>query len=154
LKDNILYSETQRCTLFNVTFGIVMLYLLIVCFSVDNYDAISFAVLAGALVILIIPVLLFYRMKTTLTSSKLIISYGVGVVKKKFKTTDLDLSKREISNAPWYYGVGIRFAKDGILYNANPGKVLKIRLLNKERFIYVGTAKSGEFVESCKKIKQ
>jgi hypothetical protein len=67
-----------------VTFGIVMLYLLIVCFSVDNYDAISFAVLAGALVILIIPVLLFYRMKTTLTSSKLIISYGVGVVKKKF----------------------------------------------------------------------
>lgn len=53
----------------------------------------------------------------------------------------------------WFYGVGIRIAKDGTIYNARPGFAIKIPIINSEKHIYIGTKRQNEFIEACKTIE-
>lgn len=89
-------------------------------------------------------------METKLTYDDLKISYGIGLIKKTFKNDSLNYSNIEKDEIPWYFGVGIRITKDGIIYNAKPGTVIKISKTGSKKHIYIGTKKQEEFFKICK----
>lgn len=86
----------------------------------------------------VIIYLLFYGMKTTIDEQWIRISYGVGVITKKVKLSDVkDVSV--VSN-PWYYGWGIRFIPNGMLYNINGSSGVELTFNEKSRILRIGSA--------------
>jgi len=138
-QEKIKFRETQSFTLINLTFSVLFIGFIMLYFLTNGYNKIPFAIFLIVIAILIVPILLFYRMKTIVTDRKIIISFGIGIIRITFEKKNLDVSNISTYKIPWYYGVGIRIAKDGVIYNASPGKSVKIAKLNSNKYLYIGT---------------
>lgn len=139
-----IYSERQYLTLFNLTIIITLGIVIVACRLSPNKTEGLTAILM-VLVILVLAILFFYKMEIKMTSSELSVSFGIGLIKKSWKTNDFDFSLYKNIKAPWYYGIGVRVLNDGVLYNAKPGD--SIGFFNKEtkRYIYIGTKNKDNF---------
>lgn len=87
--------------------------------------------------ILIVILLLFYGMTTKVDDEKIVISFGVGLIRKtiginKIKTVSI------VKN-PWYYGWGIRLIPAGVLYNITGSDGIELKFNNGKRVIRIGT---------------
>src|SRR5690554_4272655 len=151
--ENILYKESQNFTLVNVSSITLTVIFIILYFLTGGIKKIPISIFIFVVVFLLTPIILFFKMDTKLTNEKLKITFGVGLIKKTFKTNSLNFSTVQQSKIPWYYGVGIRIAKDGIVYNSKPGSVIKIQKRDSKKHIYIGTRKQEEFIETCKTIE-
>lgn len=87
--------------------------------------------------IFILTCLLFYGMTTRITRDKIIISFGIGLISKKILLNRIH-SVHAITN-PWYYGWGIRFIPNGMLYNINGKDGVELKFKDSERIIRIGT---------------
>ena len=81
--------------------------------------------------------LLFFQLKTTITYDKLILAYGIGLIKININLEDVATTR--IVRNRWYYGIGIRIIPGGILYNAHGLDAVELSLKNKRRKIRIGT---------------
>ncbi|ESU27366.1 hypothetical protein FLJC2902T_20710 [Flavobacterium limnosediminis JC2902] len=143
-QQNDIFFERQYLTLFILTMIISLAILLLISTLSPNKEEGMLAI-AIVSVPLLIAVLLFYKMDTRMSDTELSVSFGIGLIKKSWKTNVLDFSVSKNMNAPWYYGIGIRILNDGLLYNAHHGDA--IAFFNKEtnRFIYIGTKEKANF---------
>lgn len=146
----IIYEETQKLTLINITFLVLYIALIILYISTKSYEKTPILLFVFILVFSLIPVILFFKMDTKLTNEELIISYGIGIVKKTYKNNTLNYSNIQQEKIPWFLGVGIRIANDGIIYNAQPGTAIKIQKTNSKKHIYIGTKNEIKFTEAFK----
>lgn len=96
--------------------------------------ATSFA-LANAVLLLVY--LLFYGMTTTVDQTKVKIAYGIGLITKRIKVSDIT-SVCVVSN-PWYYGWGIRLIPNGMLYNITGSSGVELTLKDSTRVIRIGS---------------
>ena len=79
----------------------------------------------------------FYGMTVTVTDKHLIIKFGIGIYSKKI---DLGtIRSAAVQKFPVYYGYGIRFLPNGILYNVSGKHAVEIRFKNKSSVIQIGT---------------
>lgn len=88
--------------------------------------------------VLIVVYMLFYGMSTTVDKTQVTISYGIGLIRKKITISEID-SVTVVSN-PWYYGWGIRFIPNGMLYNINGSLGVELALKDTTRVIRIGSA--------------
>lgn len=83
-------------------------------------------------VLFVIILLLFYGMKTEIMSTNITISFGIGLIRKKIKLSDI--RSVEAVTTPWYYGWGIRFIPNGIMYNTYGLKSVELKFNNSTEF--------------------
>ena len=79
---------------------------------------------------------LFHSLTVRISPSDIAISFGVGLIRKRFPIGDIR-SVRTVRNR-WYNGFGIRMIRGGWLYNVSGFDAIEIQLKN-ERKYRIGT---------------
>ena len=82
-------------------------------------------------------IMLFYGMHTRIDSSQLVVSFGVGLIRKQVDLTRV--KSIEIVKNPWYYGWGIRLIPYGRLYNISGVNAVEIKFADTNRIVRIGT---------------
>lgn len=134
---DFIYKESQ--------FGLAMTVALCIgslaCIGLHLLEPRSFSVSSLLLLcgVFFLIEVLFFRMQTTINSNSIKISFGIGLLKFTFNTSNIE-SIKEIKT-PWYYGWGIRFTPIGRLYNIQGFKAVSIDLKEdgRKRTIIIGT---------------
>jgi membrane protease YdiL (CAAX protease family) len=81
--------------------------------------------------------LTFYGMTVIVTEKYIKIKFGIGLIVKKI---DLSTIKSAAAQTyPIYYGYGIRFIPNGVLYNVSGSQAVELKFKNKTRVIQIGT---------------
>lgn len=99
------------------------------------------SVLIFAVVLCSIVLLLFYRMEVTIQKEQLRVVFGIGLIKRIFYLNDIDKKSLEIKRIPFFFGAGIRYTPDGLLYNVGSGKALKFKIKNTKKGFLIGSKK-------------
>ncbi len=100
------------------------------------------------LVILIIYAL-FYRLTTTVSVDRIIVSFGVGLISKRIKINRIKTIS--VVQNPWYYGWGIRFIPNGMLYNMSGSDGVELTFIDTGRVIRIGSANAARLKEEISK---
>lgn len=95
---------------------------------------------------------LFYKLTVELDGSTLKLTFGIGLIKFKFNTAELE--HIEIIKTPWYYGLGIRVTPKGTLYNIQGSKavMIKFRSKGKSKSILVGSPEPAQLKKALVQI--
>ena len=88
-----------------------------------------------------IGLILFYGMSTRVTSDEIIVSFGIGLFRKKIRLERV--ISVQIVKSPWYYGWGIRFIPNGMLYNVSGFLGVELKFNDTKRIIRIGTKDPG-----------
>ncbi|QMU28068.1 hypothetical protein [Adhaeribacter radiodurans] len=87
--------------------------------------------------ILVLVCLLFFGLTTTITSDLIVVSFGIGLIKKKIKLKRI--MAVDIVQSPWYYGWGIRLIPNGTLYNMSGTDGVELKFNDSDQIIRIGT---------------
>lgn len=91
----------------------------------------------GANLTLVAVYLLFYGLTTTITSDAIVVSFGIGLIRKRIKLERI--KHAETVHNPWYYGWGIRFIPNGMLYNISGSEGVELKFKDSTRVIRIGS---------------
>jgi hypothetical protein len=97
-------------------------------------DTIGIAVFEG---ITLLPVALFYRMRTVVENGRLTLLFGIGLIRKSVDLNDLR-EARLVTN-PWYYGWGIRYIPNGRLYTLSGSEAVELSFRSTGRVVRIGS---------------
>lgn len=104
-------------------------------FSEDTGMGLNTFVVSSA--IFLVVGLLFFGMSTLVHDSKILISFGIGLIRK---TIDLNNVKAvETVRNKWYYGWGIRLISNGWLYNISGLDAVEIKRKDSVSIIRIGS---------------
>ena len=141
MKENILFTEQKFLSILVIPFiiSIVSTFPVLFVALVKNNPQVALLMLLVAFFLFAL-LLLFYKLHIKVDEQELEISFGIGVVKKKFLLSDIDTSTFYDKKIPWYYGVGWRYDfKGNVLFSAGSGTALTFRLKNSENKIMIVT---------------
>jgi hypothetical protein len=102
----------------------------------------------SALITLIITLsvilLFFYQLRINISNSKIQLVYGIGLIRFNFKVDKL--ISAEVTKTPWYLGLGIRFSTNGMIYNINTLKAVRVQIIQngKQKSFFIGTPNPEE----------
>jgi len=114
----------------------------------DQGDKMHLAFVYINLALILALFLLFYDMKIVLTKNDLIVKFGIGVFKKKFKLEDIDNSSLEIYKPSMWYGIGWRYnLKGDMLFNTKFGTAVRFKLKNSNKSYSIVTSNHNELKE-------
>ena len=99
--------------------------------------------------VFIITTLLFYKLSIKLDDKYLIISFGIGLFKKKIKISDIKDVKK--IKTKWYTGWGIRIVKNGILYNIQGLYAVELTFKDKKSIVQIGTSSNSNLDREIKR---
>ena len=92
--------------------------------------------------LLIITYLLFYGLTTKVVDGLVTVSFGIGLIRKRIL---LHRIKKVITVVnPWYYGWGVRFIPNGMLYNISGSDGVELQFNDTDRIIRIGTKDAGQ----------
>lgn len=86
---------------------------------------------------IVIICLLFYGLTTKVSSDAILISFGVGLIRKRIKLNRI--TGITTVTSPWYYGWGIRLIPNGLLYNISGTAGVELRFNDTNRIIRIGS---------------
>jgi hypothetical protein len=110
----------------------------------EKEDAIVLGVITVMLAVINgIVFVLFHSLTVRISPSDIAISFGVGLIRKRFPIGDIR-SVRTVRNR-WYNGFGIRKIRGGWLYNVSGFDAIEIHLKN-ERKYRIGTNQPKELL--------
>lgn len=89
--------------------------------------------------------LLFYGMTTKVMDEKVVISFGVGLIRRTIGLNRI-ASVVNVKN-PWYYGWGIHFIPNGMLYNMSGSYGVELTMNDSGRVIRIGTKNPAQLRE-------
>jgi hypothetical protein len=126
-----------------IIIAIFVAILFILYFAHQNQwgnDPLPFVVFVFLEIVFTITLLLFYKLTIELKDSELTLTYGIGLIRIKFRMAELE--EVQITKTSWYHGLGIRFTPTGMLYNIQGMKAVKIKYhrKGKSKWVLVGTA--------------
>ena len=99
----------------------------------------GFLLLSGLMLLLLG---LFYGMTTTIAGETIILSFGIGLITKRINLTEVR-SVESVRN-PWYYGYGIRWIRNGWLYNVSGAQAVELQFRDRTNVVRIGTKKQEE----------
>jgi hypothetical protein len=106
--------------------------------------------LAGVLIgmaVLALMIPLFGWLTVTVNEEAVLVRFGVGLVRKKIRISDI-LSATRVRNK-WYYGWGMRMGPTGWLYNVSGLDAVEIELKGGGRF-RIGTDEPEELLSAVR----
>ncbi len=138
-----LFKETQIGW---VIIGIFIGVIAIVLASYQPEQSNSIASLYLPLGIIIVSLLCFCTMTTTVYEDKIVIRYGIGIFKCIFALNALEQGHEK--TIPWWWGAGIRFYNKGTLYSINFTKAVEFKLKQRnEHYISIGSKKPEQLIQ-------
>ncbi len=90
---------------------------------------------------------LFYQMTVTIEENFLKISFGIGLIRKKFPLKDI-ASCRSVKNS-WLYGWGIHMTPHGWLYNVSGLDAVEVTTKSGKKY-RIGTDVSAELEQAIR----
>ena len=115
------YRHTQFGTV-NVVITVAILPLVFLPAWLAGADTV-----AGLIAVLLLGILaLFYNLTVEIDDEHLRISFGIGLIRKRFPLDQIDTC-RPVSN-PWIYGWGIRLTPHGWLYNVSGQEAVELKM--------------------------
>lgn len=109
------------------------------------------AVIGFVLAVLLICLLLFHSLTVEVNEEELIVSFGPGLIRKRFRIEDIT-DAREVRNK-WYYGWGIRLTPHGWMFNVSGLDGVELELKGGRRF-RVGTDEPQKLLASIRAISR
>lgn len=125
--DKVVYKETlyYGLWLWILVVGLIGLYVAVLVGAVardQGWIGVVFGVIAVALIALLAN---FWRLEFVITEAQVI--FGFGLIKKRFKLSDVQSCEPYSLEFRNYYGYGIRSGRDGtIAYNTRNGRGVKM----------------------------
>jgi hypothetical protein len=105
--------------------------------------------LTAVSLVIVVTVILFYRLNTKITPDLITVSFGIGLLRKRIPIKKIK-SVTEVKN-PWYFGWGIRFIPNGMMFNISGFNGVEIALNDSGRIIRIGTANSSQLKQEILK---
>ena len=87
---------------------------------------------AFVLIILLVSLALFYKLRITVEGDTLHASFGIGIIRKNLRLADI--AGCEAIRTRWWYGWGIHLTPYGWLYNVSGFDAVAITLRNGRKF--------------------
>jgi hypothetical protein len=81
--------------------------------------------------------LMFYGMTVIITDNEIMIRFGIGLITKKIKLSEIQ--SVATMKYPVYFGYGVRITPGGVLFNVNGRHAVEIILKNKKKTVQIGT---------------
>jgi hypothetical protein len=103
------------------------------------------------LVSLLLCMFLFWALNVEVTTNELVVSFGPGVIRRRFRVEDI-LNARIVRN-PWYYGWGIRLTPHGWLFNVSGFDAVELELRNDRKF-RIGTDDPQQLLTALQQASQ
>ncbi len=129
-----IYKERQISWLIIIILLITMVYTSYTIYT----SAIEIIYIVGFINFIPLFILLFfYQMTTTVYEDKIVIKYGIGVIKKTIHLKDIQSAK--VVKMPFYVGAGIKYYKGGMLYSINFTKAVELQHKYKNSNIAIGS---------------
>lgn len=151
MNKNILFEEKKMMYIILIPFiviTLVMLLFLAVSIYGKAEDFIIWLII-GFLILPLIILLLFYQLKVVVNFEKVIASFGIGLIKKEFPISDIDIHSFSAENVRWYHGIGLRYdLKGNMLVSATTGKALSFKRKEKPTKVTIVTKKSNLLKEA------
>ena len=124
------YEHTQPGTLLRYVFSAAILILgggfLAVGTATEDQSALSVSALS--VMILLIVLVLFHSLTVKVTQEHVRLSFGIGLIKKRFAVADIQ--RCNVVQNRWFYGWGIRLTPRGWLYNASGWDAVELEFQN------------------------
>ncbi len=143
---NILYKEKEiGYTIIVVVIAGILAILYGLIFVKFNWILIM-----GAL-LLLLSLFIFYSLKIIITDEKLIVIFGIGIVKLEFFRDEI-VECKEVKTH-WYNGWGIHLTGKGLLYNVKGFSAVQIKLKNGKSYL-IGTSSPDKICDILIKNKK
>jgi hypothetical protein len=136
------YKEEQFGWAMNVWI-LILPFLMLLFYLLEIGDKpMPLFVLIVSVVFFLIIFLLFFKLTVAVNDSNIVISFGVGIIRKKVSLGDIKEVKRVKTN--WYNGWGIRKIKNGMLYNIQGFNAIELSFKNKKSILRIGIRSSSD----------
>ncbi len=136
---SIKYQETQTANwIISAMLSIIVFLILAYVFQWGD-NPIPLSATIPTVLIFVVLLLLFFKLTITIDDTKIVASFGIGLIKKSIELEALNIQTTEEIKTPWYFGIGMRVTKYGILYNTKPGMAIKLNYKNSEKAFLIGT---------------
>jgi hypothetical protein len=133
----VVYREFQFGTFLVITLSlteILMAWLFVNDIGTTPMGLGGFLVISAAITS---GLLLFYGMTTVIEHGKIVLSFGIGLI---CRTIDMSIVQQvDIVKSPWYYGWGIRYIPNGMLYNVSGSAGVELKVVPGDKVIRIGT---------------
>jgi hypothetical protein len=124
----VIYRHTQAGTLVRWLVGGMAVY---VATSMLPDPALLIAAIP-VLAILLVCLLLFHSLSTTVSTDRVIVAFGPGWIRRSIPLRSIVAAK--IVQNPWWYGWGIRLTPAGWLWNVSGLQAVELELTDGTRF--------------------
>ncbi len=133
------YKKSQIGWIAIMIFAPVIIFLYLAYANQWGNNPLPFVPFLVLAVLFVVICFMFYKLTVELDESTLKLTYGIGLIRIKFKIDEL--VRIEIIRTPWYYGLGIRITPKGMLYNIQGSKAVNIEYTSngKSKSVMVGT---------------
>jgi hypothetical protein len=102
---------------------------------------------ATVLVVLAVIVVLFHRLTVIIDEEELVVQFGPGVIRKRFKLNEIESC--QAVKIPWYYGWGIRATPQGMVFRVSGFHAVQVKLTTGKEFL-IGTDVPQELEEAIR----
>ncbi|MGL5228986.1 MAG: hypothetical protein ACRC77_12475 [Bacteroidales bacterium] len=144
---NRIYKEIQ------VGYFILFLFVTIEAYCFYNIQINDRGIDTAPLVVfalILLSLLIFLIMRTTVTDKGILIRLGFGLISKKIDATKI--LSAQIVQPKWYHGIGIHFVGRGsMLINANFTKAVEVKMINGSS-VWIGTAHPEKLLQAIQSI--
>lgn len=144
---NFIYKEIQ------VGYFILFLFVTIEVYCFYNIQISDRGIDTAPLVVfalILLSLLIFLIMRTTVTDKGILIRLGFGLISKKIDATKI--LSAQIVQPKWYHGIGIHFVGRGsMLINANFTKAVEVKMINGSS-VWIGTAHPEKLLQAIQSI--
>ncbi len=145
-----IYIENQLFYWAIIPFAIIIMLLLALTYLNLGSKPIPTKIAFISIIFFIVIILLFYKMSIKIDRKQIIISFGIGIIKKAILISDIDIDSFEKYKINRYCGVGIRMLKNGWLYNTKIGEAIKFKING--RVIVIGTSNYNKIHNTLQKV--
>ena len=104
--------------------------------------------------VFLVIMLVFYNLTISIHKNVVQAKFGIGLI--KFNLIVDQLHSAEVVTFPWWYGWGIRFTPQGMMYNIWGRKAVKMTFTTngkKKKTVLLGTDEPEMLLEQIKKLK-
>jgi len=130
---------------FALGFGVVLTATAVILVPVQH------VVVGLVVVILLLCIFLFWSLTVEVTEDELVVSFGPGVIRKRFRIEDIH--DAQIVRNPWYYGWGVRLTPHGWLFNVSGFDAVELERTG-NRKLRIGTDDPEQLLTAIQRASQ
>lgn len=141
------FNEEQQSPILFFVFIFVVMALIVAMFSLNEGEPLNLIIFSTIFFLALIYVL-FGKLITVVELNEIQLSFGVGIINKQIKTSQI--ASVECVRNKWWYGYGIRLTSHGWMWNMKGLDAVELTFKESGKKFRIGTQKSEELAAILK----